>query len=338
MTPSRHQSPSPSGGLDDQSALGIYRTMATIRAMEDRIVRGLGSGELRMTYYGVRGQEVIPAAVCAHLRPDDSMVTTYRGMHDCIAKGVPLEALIAEMCGKVTGTSKGKGGPMHVSDPESGLMVTTGVVGGGLPIAVGLGLASQLKGTDQVAVVNFGDGATSIGATHEACNLAALWRVPVVFVCQHNRYGEHTRFEDYTRTSSLADRFREYGMVAATIDGNSVPAMYEAAGEAIHRARSGGGPTFLECLTFRLGGHTFGSSTEYMDDDELSRAEASEPVARTRRWLIEERSMSEGALVDVEEEISAWVEAAVSAAVAAPDPPDDELQLDVFSGPEAIPV
>ena len=327
----------PSSGLSDAAALRIFRTMWTIRSTEDRIALGLHSGEFRMTYYGVRGQEVIPAAICEHLRRDDYMVTTYRGMHDCIAKGIPLDELVAEMCGKVTGTSKGKGGPMHLSDPQSGLMVTTGVVGGGLPIAVGLALASQLRGTDQVTVVNSGDGATSIGATHEACNLAALWGVPVVFVCQHNQYGEHTRFADFTRTERLADRFRSYGMEARTVDGNSVPAMHEAAAEAIGRARSGGGPTFLECMTYRLGGHTFGSTTEYMDPAEFSQAETDEPVGRYRRWLVDQRGISDHTLHGIEAEVLAGVEAAFEAATLSGPPPDDQLMTDVFSSLEALP-
>jgi pyruvate dehydrogenase E1 component alpha subunit len=290
-----------------------------------------------MTFYPVRGQEAIPAAVSAHLRSDDYMVTTYRGMHDCIAKGVPLDELMAEMCGRATGTSKGKGGPMHLSDPRSGLMVTTGVVGGGMPIACGLGLASQLGGTDQVTVVNFGDGATSIGAAHEAANLAALWELPVVFVCQHNQYGEHTRFADYTRTARLADRFASYGMAAATVDGNSVPEMYAAAGDAVERARAGNGPTFLECLTFRLGAHAFGTGTEYVDADELARAEAAEPVGRHRRWLVAERGVPAATLDKIEEDAAQRVQAAVAAAVAAPPPGADELLTDVFSSGVELP-
>jgi len=329
--------PAPSRGLTDDAALRIFRTMTTIRFTEDRIVRGLGAGEFRMTYYNVRGQEVIPAAICEHLRRDDYMVTTYRGMHDCIAKGIPLDELVAEMCGKVTGTSKGKGGPMHLSDPQSGLMVTTGVVGGGLPIAVGLALASQLRGTDQVTVVNFGDGATSIGATHEAANLAALWQVPLVFVCQNNRYGEHTSYTDYTRTPSLAERFRGYGMEASTVDGNDVTAMDQAAAEAIGRARAGGGPTFLECMTYRLGGHSFGATTEYMDPDEFAAAEENEPVGRYRRWLLAERGVTEPVLADIEAEVTAEVESAVEAAKAADPPPPDELLTDVFADPVAVP-
>lgn len=326
-----------SATLSDDAALRIYRRMAAIRTTEDRIVQGLHAGELRMTYYGVRGQEAIPAAVCEYLRRDDYMVTTYRGMHDCIAKGVPLDELVAEMCGKVTGTSKGKGGPMHLSDPQSGLMVTTGVVGGGLPIAVGLALACHLRGTDQIAVASFGDGATSIGATHEACNLAALWDVPVVFVCQHNQYGEHTRFADYTKTASLAERFRGYGMEAATVDGNSVPDMAAAAEAAVARARAGEGPTFLECVTYRLGGHTFGATTEYMDPTEMERAETDEPVARYRRWLVEDLKVEEDALAALDREVAAEVEAAFAAAGAGGDPPESELLTDVFSGLEALP-
>ncbi len=334
---SRGQGPKGSDGLPEAAALRIYRTMATIRATEDRIVQGLNAGEFRMTYYGVRGQEAIPAAVCEYLRRDDYMVTTYRGMHDCIAKGVPLDELVAEMCGKATGTSKGKGGPMHVSDPKSGLMVTTGVVGGGLPIAVGLALACRLRSTDQVAVANFGDGATSIGATHEACNLAALWEVPLVLVCQHNQYGEHTRFADFTRTGSLADRFRGYGMVAETVDGNSVPAMAAAAEEAVGRARAGGGPTFLECMTYRLGGHTFGATTVYMDPAEMEQAEADEPVARYRRWLVEERQVAGGVLAEIDGEARHAVEAAFAAAEAAGPPPAGDLLTDVFADPGGLP-
>ncbi|HEX3842300.1 MAG TPA: thiamine pyrophosphate-dependent dehydrogenase E1 component subunit alpha [Acidimicrobiales bacterium] len=329
--------PAPDAGLSDEAALRIFRTMTTIRLTEDRIMRGLGAGEFRMTYYNVRGQEVIPAAIGEHLRRDDYMVTTYRGMHDCIAKGIPLDEMVAEMCGKVTGTSKGKGGPMHLSDPQSGVMVTTGVVGGGLPIAVGLALASQLRGTDQVTVVNFGDGATSIGATHEAANLAALWQVPLVFVCQNNRYGEHTAFADYTRTPSLAERFQGYGMAATTVDGNNVPDMFAAAAEAIGRARSGGGPTFLECMTYRLGGHTFGATTEYMDPDEFAAAEENEPVGKYRRWLIETRGIGEATLAGIEGEVATEVEAAVASAKAADPPPPDELQLDVFADPVSVP-
>jgi TPP-dependent pyruvate/acetoin dehydrogenase alpha subunit len=330
-TAARHQ-------LARDAALAIFRTVATIVATEDRISRGLNAGEFTMTFYPVRGQEVIPAAVSAHLRTDDFMVTTYRCVHDCIAKGVPLPELMGEMLGRASGTSKGKGGPMHLSDPRSGLMVTTGVVGGGLPIANGLGLAATLRGTDQVTAVNFGDGATSIGGAHEAANLAALWSLPVIFVCQHNGFGEHTAFSEYTRTARLADRFAAYGMAAATVDGNSVPELYRAAGEAVDRARSGGGPTFLECVTFRLEGHAFGATTEYVDAETLAEARANEPVGRYRRWLRDEMGVGEEELAALEADAVAEVEAAVGAAKGSSPPDVGELQLDVFADPGQVPV
>jgi acetoin:2,6-dichlorophenolindophenol oxidoreductase subunit alpha len=334
--------PGPAGGVKTQElteavAMGIFETVATIVAVEDRITRGLNAGEFTMTFYPVRGQEIIPATVSAHLGHDDYMVTTYRGVHDCIAKGIPLTELVAEMLGKVTGTSKGKGGPMHLSDPRSGLMVTTGVVGAGLPIAAGLGLAAKLRGTDQVTVVNFGDGATSIGAAHEAANLAALWELPVIFVCQHNGYGEHTAFSDYTRTTRLAERFGLYGMAAVTCDGNSVPELYEVTGEAVERARTGGGPTFLECMTFRLEGHSFGATTEYVDPVLMAEAQANEPVGRLRRWLGETFGVTDLVIADVEAKAVAAVEVAVEEAKASPAPGLDELQTDIFSSQEAVP-
>jgi acetoin:2,6-dichlorophenolindophenol oxidoreductase subunit alpha len=335
-------SPGPAGGVKTQEltesvAMGIFETVATIVAVEDRITRGLNGGEFTMTFYPVRGQEIIPATVSAHLGHDDYMVTTYRGVHDCIAKGIPLIELMAEMLGKVTGTSKGKGGPMHLSDPRSGLMVTTGVVGAGLPIAAGLGLAAKLRGTDQVTVVNFGDGATSIGASHEAANMAALWELPVIFVCQHNGFGEHTAFSDYTRTTRLAERFGLYGMASVTVDGNSVPELYEATGAAIERARTGGGPTFMECLTFRLEGHSFGATTEYVDPALMAEAKANEPVGRFRRWLTESFGVSDQALSEVEAKAVTAVDAAVEEAMASDAPDISELQTDVFSNQEAVP-
>jgi TPP-dependent pyruvate/acetoin dehydrogenase alpha subunit len=328
----------PPGMQSDEAALRIFRTMTTIRVTENRIIRGLNSGELTMTFYTVRGQEAIPAAFGEHLRREDYMVTTYRGIHDCIAKGVPLAELLAEMCGKFTGTSKGKGGPMHLSDPHSGLMVTSGVVGGGLPIAVGLALSSHMRRDGRVTVVNFGDGATSIGATHEAVNLAALWQLPIVFICQNNRYGEHTKLADYTRSASLAERFATYGLRARAVDGNSILAMSEAAEEAIALARTGGGPTFLECMTYRLGGHSFGSTTEYMPADELAQAEADEPVGRNRRWLIDQRGVADAVLTAMEAEVEAEVEAALEFAVRSEPPPASELLTDVFSTLEAAPL
>jgi TPP-dependent pyruvate/acetoin dehydrogenase alpha subunit len=304
--------------------------MAVIRAADERLGRGLGAGELRFAYYGVRGQEAIPSVLCERLQPGDRMVTTYRNLHDAIAKGVPLEELFGEYCGRRTGTSGGKGGPMHLSDPAHGLMATSGVVGGGVPIAVGLALAAQLTGSGRIVVASFGDGAMGIGAVHEALNLAAVWDLPVIFCCQRNGWGEHTRYEDATRTTSLAERAATYGMASATVDGLSVSALWEAFGEAEDRARSGSGPSFVEAIAPRLDGHAFGAGTDEMDADELAAARDAEPVAAFRRVL--DAAGLAAAAGEIEATAQADVESALAAALAAPPPDPSSLLTDVLHG------
>ncbi len=189
--------------IDREKLRDIYtRTMRVARA-DEKFRSLLMTGKLAVIYYTVRGQELVSAAAMAALEQDDYLVTTYRGQHDQIAKGVPLNPLFAEIAGKVGGTCRGKGGSMHITHPETGVMVTTGVVGSGLPIANGLALASQNRGDGKVTMVCFGDGATNIGAFHEAMNMAQLWKLPVIFLCQNNRYGEHTAFADHTKVDSI---------------------------------------------------------------------------------------------------------------------------------------
>jgi len=317
-------------GLPADAALSIYRRMATIRAADERLGRGLGAGEFAFAYYGVRGQEAIPATLCERLRPDDRMVTTYRNLHDTVAKGVPLTELFGEYLGRATGTSAGKGGPMHLADPAHGLMVTSGVVGGGVPIAVGLALAASLTGSGRVTVASFGDGAMNIGPVHEALNLASVWELPIVFCCQRNEWGEHTPYQHTTRTVHLADRVAQYGMAAATVDGLSVPALWDAFGEAVDRARSGRGPSFVEAIAPRLDGHAFGSGTDEMDADELASARGREPVAAFRAAL-EQAGLSSD-VAEIESDAQAAVEHALSAALGAAAPAPSALLTDVTHG------
>ena len=230
----------------------IFRVMVRIAEMDAAVQRGLSAGEVQFQYYPSGGHEAIAGALSAVIQPDDYMVTNYRGIHDIIAKGTPLKEVMAELYGKAAGTSKGKGGPMHLSDPASGLMVTTGIVGAGMPIANGLGLAAQMQNQDRVTVVSFGDGATSIGAFHEALNLAAVWQLPVVFLCQNNQYAEYTSLAEYTRSESFAARADGYGMPGARVDGCDAAAMHAVLQEAFARARSGGGPTLVEAVCHRL--------------------------------------------------------------------------------------
>jgi pyruvate dehydrogenase E1 component alpha subunit len=310
---------------------GIFEVATTIKLCDERFRSMIGSGQIFLLYYSPRGQEIIPASFSSLLRPDDYVVTTYRGLHDHIAKGVDLKQLWAEFLGRGAGTCKGKGGPMHITDPSSGLMVTTGIVGGGIPIANGLALAAQLRGSDQVTVVNFGDGASNIGAFHEALNLAGLWNLPVIFVCQNNRYAEHTPYREGTSVAQVSARAAGYGMVGVTVDGNDPLAMYGVAKDAVQRARSGGGPTLIEANTYRFYGHLLGDSMGYQPEEERNAAMANDPVPRFRTWLIAEGYLSEDDAAKIETEIAAAVDEAVEFALAAPPPGAEELYTDVYA-------
>jgi pyruvate dehydrogenase E1 component alpha subunit len=233
------------------------------------------------------------------------------------------------MLGRAAGTGKGKGGPMHVVWPDAGLMLTTGVVGSGLPIACGLGWAAQTEGRGRVVLVSFGDGATNIGAFHEACNLAAVWRLPVVFLCQNNRYGEHTAFAHHQRTTRVSDRAAAYAIPGVTVDGNDPVAVRDAVTEAAARARAGGGPTLVEALTYRLYGHVFGDRMAYLPPDELEGAWRDEPVGRFRRRLLDTGVLTEEAARAMEHEAAVLVAETLDEVLSLPEPGPDELMTDV---------
>jgi pyruvate dehydrogenase E1 component alpha subunit len=316
---------------DLQTRLWMYRTAARILAFDEAYRAMMLAGKFGGMYYSPRGQEFISAGVSAHLRTDDYVVTTYRGLHDQIAKGVPMRELWAEYMGRATGSCRGKGGPMHVTSPRHGLMVTTGVVGSGMPIANGLALAAQLRGTGQVTAVNFGDGASNIGAFHESMNLASLWRLPVVFVCQNNKWAEYTSLRGGTTVANIADRAVSYSMPAITVDGNDPDAMYTAAGEAIDRARAGGGPTLLEAISFRFCGHYFGDGGEYIPEAELAAAIADDPIPRYRRLLIEESAAGEAQLDEIDAAAKDEATDAQRWAFEQPMPDPADLTTDVYA-------
>lgn len=318
-------------GPDRTAQMRMYEIMARIKQCDERLRTFLMSGQAAFMYYSPRGQEAIAAGVSVNLRPDDYVVTTYRGIHDQLGKGVPLTELWAEYLGKATGSCKGKGGPMHITHPASGLMVTTGVVGGGIPIADGLALASLLRNEDRVTVVNFGDGAANIGAFHEALNLAQLWSLPVIFVCQNNLYGEHTAFGDHQANEHVADRAAGYGMTGVTIDGNDPLAVFTAVEAAVARARRGEGPTLVEALTYRFCGHYFGDPMEYMPKAELQQAMAADPVPAYRSRLLAEGIATADELAALEARIEAELDEAVAAAKAAPFPEVAEVGVDVYA-------
>jgi TPP-dependent pyruvate/acetoin dehydrogenase alpha subunit len=304
--------------------------MALIQRSDERFRAVIKAGKIVAPYYSPRGQECIPAAVSVNLSDQDYVCTIYRGIHDMLAKGVPSKLLWAEIAGKATGTCKGKGGPMHITHPASGVMVTTGIVGSSMPIANGLALAAQVRGEKRVAVAYFGDGASNIGAFHESLNLAAVWKLPVVFVCQNNGYGEHTRYDLATSARRISDRAAAYQMPGVTVDGNDPLAVYKAARAAIIRAREGDGPTLIEAMTFRFHGHVFGDADAYMAPGEKEAAMARDPVPRYRAWLVE-GGVADSELAALEAAIEREIDEAVAYALDSPLPDVAELRRDVFA-------
>ncbi|MFW2851818.1 thiamine pyrophosphate-dependent dehydrogenase E1 component subunit alpha [Sphingomonas sp. TX0543] len=240
----------------------------------------------------------------------------------------PSKLLWAEFTGRATGTCKGKGGPMHITHPETGVMVTTGVVGSGLPIANGLAISSQNRGDGKVTVVCFGDGASNIGAFHEAMNMAQLYKLPVIFLCSNNKYGEHTAFAAHTDSESIVSRAAGYGMRGVQCDGNDPVDMYNTAKEAVDRARRGEGPTLIEAMTFRMLGHLFGADFSYVPKEIAEQGAKEDPIPRFRQLLLDTH-VSESELDAIVADIEKEIDEAVEFALASPFPEVDELRVDV---------
>jgi acetoin:2,6-dichlorophenolindophenol oxidoreductase subunit alpha len=316
--------------IDSTILLEMYRKIALLKQNDEKFRSVIRSGRLIMPYYSTRGQEIIPAAISVNLRADDYICTIYRGIHDSLAKGIPMNLLWAEMAGKATGPCKGKGGPMHITYPPLGIMVTTGIVGSSMPIANGLALASQIRRDGRVTVANFGDGASNIGAFHEALNLASVWKLPVVFVCQNNRYAEHTKFSVGTSIDQVSKRAAAYSMPGVTVDGNDPRAMYGVAKTAVERARAGAGPTLIEAMTFRFHGHVVGDNDDYMDAVEKAEWLQKDPVPIFRSWLIESGHATEAQLADMEAAIDVEINEALAFALDSPFPEPIELRRDVY--------
>ena len=331
MAPQSQSAQANAAKPDAATQLEIYRRMTLIAQNDEASRKVVRSGRLMIPYYSPRGQEVIPSAVSVNLNNEDVICTIYRGIHDMLAKGVPLRDLWAEVAGRVTGTCKGKGGPMHITHPASGAILTTGIVGSSMPIANGLAWAAKLDKSRRVAVAYFGDGASNIGAFHESLNLASLWKLPVIFVCQNNRFAEHTRYEKGTSVDQISKRAVSYTMPGFTVDGNDPFAMYAVAHAAIARARDGEGPTLIEAVTFRFFGHVFGDDDAYMTKEEKAAALAKDPVPAFRARLIADGVASEAQLANMEADIAAQIEDAISFALASATPALEELTRDVYA-------
>ena len=323
--------------INPSTLLEIYRQMSRIHEVDKAIQAGLSSGKFMFTYWPMTGQEGIPAAIAPLITSEDHMVTIYRGIHDQVAKGVPLKGLFAEALGRIGGVNKGKGGSPHISDPKSGSMLTTAIVGAGAPIGNGLALAEKMRGTDKVTIVNFGDGATSIGAVHEAMNMAGVWKLPVIFMCQNNLIGEYTDIPDYTASQGFTARAEALGFRGVTLNGNDPVAFYNGMKEIIESVRKGQGPVFVEAMTLRLGPHAGVGWSHRLKGDALAVAKEAWPVPATRKLLLENGISTEEELAAIDSAAKAEVAEAIEWAMNSPVSGEDEMLLDVYGDPTVVP-
>jgi pyruvate dehydrogenase E1 component alpha subunit len=315
--------------------LDMYRTMLTIRRFEERCNYLFMQGRIPSTLHLYIGQEAVATGVCAHLTHEDYALGTHRPHGHAIAKGVSPQSIMAELFAKRTGCCRAKGGSMHVGDIEVGMIPAIAIVGGNIPIAAGLGLAAKQLGTQRVAVCFFGDGAANEGAFHEGLNMAAIWDLPVVFVCENNLYAASTPIAKAFNIEDVADRAAAYGMPGLTVDGNDVVAVYEAAGEAIARARRGEGPTLLECKTYRLCGHSRSDPRTYRSKEEEAMWEEKDPIPTLGRRLKDLGLATDETLASIEQEVVALVDDAVAFAEESPPPePADALEHVFYAGQE----
>ena len=284
--------------------LALYRQMVVIRRCEEQLAKAYLSGLIHGACHTYVGQEAIATGVCAHLRPDDAVFSTHRGHGHALAKGVTPRALMAELLGRSTGCSRGRGGSMHLFAPEVGLMGTSGIVGPSILQAAGAGYTYKLLKTDRVGVAFFGDGAVNNGAFHEGLNMASLWQLPVLFVCENNMYATEVPFAYSTRNTDVAARGASYGLPGVSVDGNDVLAVWTAASEAVRRARTGEGPTLLECRTYRTRSHSEGmGDTGYRTREEVDQWKTRDPIAALRKRLFEAEAATEADLAQIDDEV-----------------------------------
>lgn len=317
----------------DAPLLDMYRTMLTIRRFEEECNRLFMQGRIPSTLHLYIGQEAVATGVCAHLRQDDYMLSTHRPHGHAIAKGVALKSIMAELFAKETGCCEGKGGSMHVGDMRVGALPAIAIVGANIPIAAGLALAAKRLGTGQVTIAFLGDGAANEGAFHEGINMAAIWDLPVVYVCENNLYGASTSFSQAFRVQNVADRAAAYGIPGMVADGMDVEAVYRAAGESIARARQGQGPTLLECKTYRFVGHSRSDPRNYRSKEEEAYWQRQDPIPRLAGRLQDMGLATEEKLALLDNEIRQTVSEAVAYAEASPSPePADALEHVFYEG------
>jgi pyruvate dehydrogenase E1 component alpha subunit len=316
--------------LEKEKMVKIYRKMLEIRLFEEKVFELYGQNLVPGTIHLYAGEEAVAVGVCENLRKDDYIVSTHRGHGHCLAKGASLDRTMAEIMGKETGYCKGKGGSMHIADFSVGMLGATAVVGAGIPIATGAGLSIKLRKTDQVVACFFGDGASNQGTFHEGINMAAIWKLPVLYVCENNLYAMGTRQTQVMVMRDVAKRAEAYGIPGTTVDGNDALAVYKAAQEAVERARSGEGPTLIECKTYRQKGHSRWDPAAYRPKEEVEDWLKRDPIRRMKKHLLD-AILSEVEAKGIEKELEDAVEGAVKFAVGSPYPKPEEALEDVYA-------
>jgi 2-oxoisovalerate dehydrogenase E1 component len=318
--------------LSEVEMLAMYRTMLLIRRTEEQIAKLYAAGKIFGGCHSYVGEEAVATGVCAHLRRDDVVFSTHRGHGHALAKGVPPHEVIAELLGKATGCSGGRGGSMHLFKPEIGFMGSSGIVGPCITLAAGGGYTAKLLKTDRVSVAFFGDGAVNNGAFHEGVNLATIWGLPVLFVCENNLYATEVPFAQATKNPSVASRGAAYGLAGVEVDGNDVLAVYRVAGEAVHRARAGGGPTLIECKTYRTRPHSEGMrDAGYRTQEEVNEWKVRDPIKKLRERLIDDGVAVEAELEQIDAEVRVVVDKAAEFAESSPMPDPSSVTGHVYS-------
>lgn len=316
--------------MEETRSLEMYRKMLTIRRFEERVSALFAKGLIPGSVHLYIGEEAVAVGVCANLEKDDYITSTHRGHGHCIAKGADMKRMMAELFGRETGYCKGRGGSMHIADTSIGILGATGIVGAGIPIAVGAGLSIKLRGSKQVVVSFFGDGANNQGTFHEALNLASIWKLPVIFVCENNQYGVSLHVSKSTASKNIADRAAAYNMPGVVVDGNDILAVDRASHEAVGRAREGGGPTLIECKTCRWRGHFEGDPEVYRTGEEREECMKKCPVESFKAKLIEMGTLTPEEAEKIDLEVSTEVAKAVMFAEESPYPPLPTIMQDVY--------
>ncbi len=323
-------------GLSDEQLLDLYRTMLRIRRFEERVKELFLEARLYGSVHLYIGEEAVATGACAALQPGDVISSTHRGHGHCIAKGLELGPMMAELMGKATGYNHGKGGSMHIADLDKGMLGANGIVAAGIPISAGAALGFWIRGEPRVAMCFFGDGGANHGAFHEGINFAAVYKLPVVFICENNQYAQYQSVQQDLPIENVADRAAAYGIPGVIVDGSDVLAVYDAAKQAVERARRGEGPTLIEAKTYRFEGHFLGDPEPYRTKEEVAQARASkDPITRFAAVLQQLGVATAERLEQLDEEIRAEVERAVEFGESSPEPGPDLLLTDIFTNADA---